>query len=599
MEIPPNNQFTQVNDGDLNGILWSTFNCDFTRKKGVVRGTRLITNQSKSSDLANLGLPVGFVKHDTGGGIINAPYFTVAGSRVFKSVSGSVPVAFQQDSATSTPTTCSSACSDLKVFASYLYVTTASNTVYYTDTDVSWSTFTAGSSDTNAHMLCVYGNRMYMTTGQSKIISWDSSRSVASSSTYTLELASAGLGTAIENLITFIKPVSNGIWIGTINQLGRNGRVYFWNGVIANTPQAIYTLESTGALSCVIKDDTPYIIDTNGRLLVFNGGTFREIARFPNKNLKMLNNSLGSTNQRWIHPNGMDIVNNRINILVSLSKFSSSGQNEENAPSGIWEYDQEIGLYHKYSISYLDTAVGTTTDYGQMRIGYSTGDGNESGAGGLSWIQNNSDTASRNGNLLAGFKYYTNSSTTQYGIFFDDNNSFWQTYSSFITQKIPASQLKDNWNKIYVLHKPFLDTSDKIVVKYRTTYLAPTEATITWASTTGFTTTTSLSSYSVGDEVEILQGLGGGKCAHITALTVNDSGYSVELDETFTGATGTSIARFQKWKKAGVINDTFDFSSVNMTVSSTYIQLKFCLQFTGEDEFIRARLINTPNQLLV
>lgn len=595
--LPPNNQWTQPNNGDTTGSLWATFNCNLSLKQGKIRGTRMITTSSTSSDDADLGLPVGFIKHDIGDGTANAKYYTAAGSYVFSSASGSQPSAFTQDATGGTPTTCNSSISDLAGFNEYLYVTTDSDVIYKLSNSGTWSNFTfTGLDDGYAHMLEPFANRIYITRDLARLNSIDTSDTEATSGTYTIYLQNVLSGGQQQNVITRPRASSEGIWIPTINATGGDGYVYFWNGVTADKYERSYRLDSAGALSCIIKDDTPYIVDTNGRLLVLNGGTFTEIARFPNFNRKLYTNSLGTTNQRWIHPNGMAIVNGKINILVNLGEYSNSTQNEENAPSGIWEYDPNIGLYHKHSLSYYDSAVGTVTDWGQSRIAFSTGAGNEAGAGGLTWIQNNSNSASRNGNLLAGFKYYSDATTTKYGIFYDDNNYGVQSASYIVTAKIPSNQIQESWRKLYVMHKKFITASDKVVVKFRTEEVPSTEGTITWTSTTVFQSTVDLSDYVVGDEVEILQGTGGGMCSHITDISESGGTYTVTVDETHTGASGTAIARFQKWTKAGVIQDVKSFGSVVLEDNSPWIQLKIFMLSTGANEIDYSILTHSPHE---
>lgn len=581
-KLPINGKWTQPNINDKLGSLWSTFNVDLSKKQGSVYGTRLISNGANSVALANLGLATSFARFDTGSG---TQIWTVAGTRVFKSASANFPSTFSQDAISGTPTTCDSARSDIKVFNDALYVTTNSRVVYKLSGG-GWTNFNAGSVNSDSHILCVFGNRMYMVTEVCKIISWNTSDTVATSGSYTMNLTSAGLGSSTENIITFLRPVSDGIWIGTMNRYGNDAKVYFWNGVTENVYTRAYELDSSGAMACVIKDDVPVIVNNDGVIGQLNGGTFVEIARFPIRNKKSLTNSFSFWNERWIHPNGIKIINGKINVLVALSQMSNSSKNEENCPSGIWEFDPEVGLYHKYSPSYYDSVSNASvTDYGQLRIAHSTGDDVQSGAGALFNIKNTSDTITNNGSLLAGFKFYTNATTTKYAIFFDDSNSTIQTYSHIISSRLPAQSLIESFNNLYASHKEFINASDKIIVKYRDTDLFPVEGTITWISTTGFTTSLDLSDYVIGDEVEILQGIWGGFTSHITQITATDSGYMVEVDETHTGATGsTCIARFQKWKKAGVVNDTIDIGSVQIGAIASAIQLKICLLFTGANE---------------
>ncbi|MFA6314984.1 MAG: hypothetical protein WC648_01260 [Candidatus Paceibacterota bacterium] len=593
-KLPLNGQWTQPNLGDNQGSLWGTFNVDLTKKKGSIFGTRMISNGSLSSysGLTNLGLATSFARIDMGDGI---QYWTVAGSKVFKSVAASFPTTFIEDDLSGSPTTCSSRCSDMKVFNESLYVTTASRVVYKLG-GAGWSSFTAGNVNSNSHLLAVYGNRLYMTTEVCKIISWDSADTVASSGSYTINLESAGLGSETENIITFLTPASNGIWIGTVNRYGLNARVYFWDGVTADTFENAYSINSTGAMACVIKDDVPVILNNDGVLGQLNGATFVEIARFPIRNKKMLTNAFSFYNDRWVHPNGIGIVNGRVNILVNLGEMSNNSQNEENCPSGIWEYDPDIGLYHKYSPSYYDiTSSPSVTDYGQSRL-CEVGEDVSAGAGAIVSIKNQSNVADKNGSVLAGFRFYTDATTAKYGIFSDDSNSTIQTYSHIITSRLPATSLQDIWNNVYAFHKPFLSSTDKIIVKYRTTDLEPVETTITWSNTTGFTTTADLSDYVIGDEVEILQGIWGGRTSHITSIQATDSGYMVEVDETYTGATGTSIARFQKWIKAGTITstnqDSDDLGKTLIGKTRTDIQIKVCMISTGTNEIKSIGIVN-------
>jgi len=573
--LPPNGQWTQKNVGDATGSLWSSFNLDLTVKQGDTKITRLNTNQSTSSDLANLGVPIGFARIDNGAGGGNYPYYTVAGTRVFKQSIGGVYGSFTQDSQTGTPTTCSSDASDIAAFNGYIYVTTASNTVYKTNGTGSWATFTAGGSDTTAHKLCQYGNRMYMQRVYSQIISWDTADTVATSGQYTLTLPNSAT-----NLITFMCAASDKIWIGTLNaDSNSNGAIYSWDGSSGNPVR--YKLNSTGAMAGIVKDDILYVMDNDGRLLAFNGGTFIEIAKLPNFMKLEFKNSKVYSNSRWIHPNGMAIINNKINILVNTQLNFNTTLTEEMCPSGIWEYDKDIGLYHKYSVSYLDRVFETITDYGQSRI---------ETAGGLIFAKNNTSNSASNGTLLMGCAYYSNSSTIKYGIFTDDNNDLYLKAGYLATTKIPSSGIIDTWQRFVLKYNNLISSSNKIVAKYRLTDYNPIEATITWTSTTTFTTTTDLSAYwtsGTGFECEIVQGTGAGMCSHITSITGSGT-YTVTVDEVHTGVTsGTAIARFQKWIKLGSVTDTtstFKIMQFPASAASNFIQLKVWMIMYGSDE---------------
>jgi len=100
-----------------------------------------------------------------------------------------------------------------------------------------------------------------------------------------------------------------------------------------------------------------------------------------------------------------------------------------------------------------------------------------------------------------------------------------------------------------------------------------------------------LSTFAVGDEVEVTRGTGGGQIEHITAISYSNPTYTVTLENAVTGATGTASARFQKWKKIGTAsNQTIDFSGFPIEKPSNWIQLKVVMYFTGKDELNEVEL---------
>ena len=583
-KLPPNNQWTQKNLGDSSGTIWSSYNLDLLLKEGDVKVTKLINN-TDSTEVASLGLPVGFVKIDTGSGITSAPWWTVAGTKVF--IGGVRPNNnFVADATSGTPTTCSSSYSDLAIFNDSMYVTTTSNSVYKYVSGV-WSNFTAGGSDTNnVHLLCQYGNRMYMTRSRSNIISWNTSDTVATSGQYTLSL-----GNSYANVITFMKKASDKIWIGTVNTYNGRGAIYSWDGSSGNPIR--YELDSNGVVSGVVHNDILYAVDTGGKLLSFNGNSFIEVARFPNFKKTFFINASNTTNDRFIHSNGMAVIEGKINILINTKFEASTETPEEMTPSGIWEYDKNLGLYHKYSPSYFEVS-GSITDYGQQRV---------SAVGGLAYAKS-MGTSTNYGVLLAGATIYTDATTEMSAIFHDDTSDLDIKTGYLVTTKVPSGAISDEWQRVVIKYNPLSSSNNKIVVKYRLSDVDPIEATITWTSTTTFTTTTDLSSYwtsGTGFECEIVQGNGAGMCSHITSIT-GSGPYTVTVDEVHTGATsGTAIARFQKWIKIDYMQDTtstFKTFGLPTSASSNYFQLKVFMIMYNVDELKEVDIQSVVSQSL-
>ena len=99
----------------------------------------------------------------------------------------------------------------------------------------------------------------------------------------------------------------------------------------------------------------------------------------------------------------------------------------------------------------------------------------------------------------------------------------------------------------------------------------------------------------VGDEVEIVQGVGAGRTAHITVISgAHAASQTITVDETITGATTqTAKARFQTWKKIATYNSQSDeMSNFPVPEGSNWVQFKIWMLWTGKNEIHDALLIN-------
>lgn len=580
---PKNGIWNQPNIGKTQGSFYSTFNVDVSEEEGRLRGAKRLVLNSNTTDLTDMtSYPSAFERNST------SAIYAFAGSGgvgyAFKNDGSSPAVAFNKDTSGSYPQYFDSLYSDAKVLNGVMYATGATNSVYYQSSGT-WNNFgVTSNSGTDVRMLCPYNGRMYMSTNSSTIISWDSSRSLATiGSNYTLSLGE-------DLVITFMRAVSDGIWIGTVNPYGGKGKIFKWDGVSSAT-FITYRLESSGALSCVIKDDIPWIFDSRANLLAFNGGTFKKMTGFFKEKGFLLTNSTSVKNNRFIHPNGMAIIKNKIHLNINNKNADNTGSIEMAINSGIYEYDENKNdLIHKGSYG-LSKSLDTIVDYGAIRI---------SGVGALSEMYINDTSTTRNGSFLAGCTYYTSASATTSGIFYDDLNDTLQKACSFILSKAEAddatsfhfTSVENDYLSFYEIYRQLLSNTDKIVVKYRTLEITPIEITLTWASTTTFTTTTDLTSYK-GYEIEILQGIGSGKCAHITNVTGSGT-YTITVDETFVSASGTAIGRITNWKKVSVITqNNQNYNSDTISDKATWIQFKVWALFTGKNEFERFILTNS------
>lgn len=587
MRLPRNNTWLRSNKSDILGDLWSSMGIDLYSNKGATRvSPRAIIT---TDDITDLGVPVGFMTFaDQNGGVTYT--WAPAGSYMFRmNFSSGHQTAFAKDNTSNSPTILSSDVTDIVAFGKdYLLVSSATDVHKFTASSGAWSE-TTGTPYTSgaAHMMCIYGTRAYIVDNSLQIKSFLPSdiNTITTSSSNYLNLANKGY--PITSIST-LRSTSNRIWIGTINQVENGCMIFAWDGSTATDPNEAYIIrDAAGINAMVIKDDVPWVIDNTGRLLYFNGGSFLEApnGRLPVKLGKMLKNALSSVNDRWIHPNGIGIVDGKIRILINNEYKDNSTTIEENMPSGVWEYDPQIGWYHVLALSLY---VNSVSDFGQNRV---------SRVGALYAHTSQSSNASANGSMLLGAQIYSDSSTTKEIIAIDDRNDTVQKYGYFITTKIFSNQVSETWQKVYARFKKFLNSTDTIYVKNRTDDPAPVEASITWTSTTTFTTSTNVSSY-VGYEVEGIQGKGSGFCAHIVSVSENAGTYTVTVDEAFTGASsGTAKVRIQNWKLIGKYNaQTVKFEQFTIGQSEPWIQIKVCMLFTGKNELYDLLLANTTNQ---
>lgn len=589
--FPENNIFQQNNRSDILGNIWSSFNLNFQENLGAIRvSPRMLLNTSTADD-ADFGLPRAIETYD-------GKNWVIAGSKMFVSGASFPSSNFIEDTASGVPTTFSNL-SDMETYAGYLWASLPTDVVYRGTTV--WTSGALTVSAGSIHLMKYFKkfDRLYVTNTPNSIRSLKIVGGVvtpATSGDYTITL---GEGTA-ENTITSIGATDTSIFIGTMDATSEGkGRILEWDGISAQISRE-YILNASACVAICVEDNIPYAIDSNGAFLEFTGTAFKEPndnARLPVSN-KLLINSFSTSTNRFIHPNGfIGTKNGTFLALINGTNGDNTATQNENLPSGIWEFDRTIGWTHKYSLSYTPILTSTITDFGQGKI---------SVVGALANANNYSTSSSRNGTILAGATYFTNATSTTNGIFLDDSNDTVQKKGYVVTNWFESEDVEDKFNRLYAKYKRFLNANDKMVFKYRTYEIEPVQATITWTSTNTFTTTTDITAYGVisgtgvGYEVEILNGTGSGSTAHITAISGSGT-YTVTIDETITGVTsGTALARFQKWIKIGEIDyargSTFQWKDLALTnVNDTIIQIKCCMTFTGKDELGQLKLKTEPN----
>lgn len=172
-----------------------------------------------------------------------------------------------------------------------------------------------------------------------------------------------------------------------------------------------------------------------------------------------------------------------------------------------------------------------------------------------------------------------------------------------VTPKIESAGLTDNITSLTLKWSKLKDESDKIIVKYRnkdsdlTEYITGTRTYFTLTANNQYTTTEDISDVRVGDEVEIVQGVGAGYLAHITAITETGGTYTVTLDEAIRNSSvgDTGLALYQRWTKENVIDSNspendVGYKTITLNKQSKWTQFK--IELRGIETKLEEIIIN-------
>jgi hypothetical protein len=561
--------WVQGKDGNILG----SFNLDL--RDGLKVASKLKLNTSSDDD-ADLGFVWGIVFNEQMG--TGGQWQVGAGSYMFEGTD--LPNgAFTQSDATTPPSFGNNQRPDLRIFPrsnGELYTAAAGGAgVFILALDGSaWTsvgTLTGSTFDCGAPLIYFPGTgRLYYRLTKSSMGSINSPISptpVYPTAQYALDLNDKS------HSIQCGSNSNNWIHLGTIAPYGQKARVHEWNGSSTSVSKTI-EVDAQGVLAMCVSQNVNWIIDSNGVLRFNQGGYYKEVARLPFKKGKAIKAlDLGNQSRNLlVHYNGMT-AGEGDEILINVNSVYLDGTQEEICPSGTWSYTAEHGLVHRGSPTF------STNDLGSQTIAY---------AGAIAAAK--VSDADSNGDFLAGFSYYTDSgSTIKNGIFYNDTLNEQAKAGFLISPKLYSDQIKDTWGKVVVFVKKFLDSGDKVVVKYRTEDIEPIFIDLTYSSSTAFSTETDLTGKE-GWEVEILTGNYAGRSTHITAV-----GDVVDISDTFSGVSGTAKARVSNWKKIGEMTEqTLESKEFSIQKASKWLQLKLWIRQKGDDQ-IEEILVTNKN----
>lgn len=163
-----------------------------------------------------------------------------------------------------------------------------------------------------------------------------------------------------ENEIQWLVYRDSNLYVGTRSLVGRNGRMYVWNGS-GSSAQKAWDAKGEALMTGCEYANSIATISSIGQVLLFNGGGFTELGNLP----------VYYTNYKWTD-SAQRIARRGIIADGDLLYLNIEGQvtannntiNLPTQPSGLWCYDPKVGLHHKagYSADYPTYATVTAVD---------------------------------------------------------------------------------------------------------------------------------------------------------------------------------------------------------------------------------------------
>lgn len=584
--FPIKNVWKQINRGELFGSIWASWNLDLISNFGKIKVSPRTIKITSSSDVATVIRPTAFIR--TKARAVDE-WWALCDQKMIRTNGVVDPTtAWIADATANSPTSnLSSLYSDMVEFNGDLYVS------LFTDiSQLSAGTWTASwwvatksqsalTGSTIPHPLSVSFNNLLCIGDGKKMHTVDTSGNV--------KIGAVTLPSYYQ--IRWIRTTNSAVWIGAKHLFGGQGKVFRWDGSSLNFNQDYKIGGAIDTYSCVIKDEIPWIMTSNGELMYYRGGIFVRA-----DNLPVLFNKFRSwiTNTAYdpLNKNGMTLVDNRINMLIDAGV--GGGALLENSLSGIWEYTPETGLSHKYSI---DNLYGAASNFGSPQIQF---------AGALVATQRSY------GSFLFGAEVAQDAVPTLIDYIGGlDTTDTTLKVGYFITPKIFGRGIEESWQRIYGQFAQFLNATDQLIIKYRVDKkvysgvngLTTVGKTGTWSSSTTFTVNNSqtFSDVSIGDEIEIIQGPGAGMSAVITNITGPvASVWTVTIDQTITNASEAFFFKVNNWVTMNAFaNQVERWHIFQIIKNSSFVQFKVIMFAKGDSPELEKLLLKSETKFLL
>lgn len=344
IKFPIDGKWTQLNQGDKFGSLAYTRNCNLDTPGYLKLASRSFSIFSSVDD-ADFLVPLSFGK------LASGSFLVVTQDDHFTTTLSTTALTVAQDAGTSVQA--ASVNSWGTFWQSRWYVTNQTTTYYKSGS--TWTNASIALTTGKKHVLEVFRNKntMCITDGSSVI---QVNTSHASTTNLTIPADFTAIGLAYSNNK-----------MGVATKFAGSGDAYFfvWDGATTEANGG-FPVGSDSILAMQAYKNSWVILTRIGQLLYFNGTGFDVLANFPFYEKKIIAGE-------YMVGENMIVEGDRIYInFTVLPDTDFYGRNQERdtftSPAGIWCYDPNVGLYHRYSYSnsdiniYAVSAVDTAAD---------------------------------------------------------------------------------------------------------------------------------------------------------------------------------------------------------------------------------------------
>lgn len=362
IKLPTEGKWSQPNSSDKFGSIWASKNINLDETGYIKLSPRSIVVIDKD-DETNMGYPNALARFTAGEYIVSTAGKTY--NLTLTPAGDPDPV---ENSGSNNPT---GAAQSGGVIYNNLWHATTDTTVVSRDLSSSasatWTSRITSLTSGVPHPLATFDSRRTICAANGNVVKqYDSSYNASTDLTISPDFLIVGI---TYNKSTMAVATRLGNTAGTTGQ-NVEARLFIWDGETTSASDD----PSIGSEACIAlsKYKSSFVVlNSAGQLLYYNGGGFDVLASFPfyfeDKYLGggFLNSPTTGLNMR---ADG-DVI--YINFPNTLSPFNQKNEiSIPNMPGGVWCFDPEVGLYHRYSPStskvyrhsVAQASINTSTD---------------------------------------------------------------------------------------------------------------------------------------------------------------------------------------------------------------------------------------------